>query len=97
MITNQANEEDVLRQRAVLQVKKRRDFYGHLLVFVLVNAAVIAIWAMVGDGGFFWPGFLMFSWGIGVVMHAWDVFYMSYEDEGQIQREIDRLHRHGMA
>jgi hypothetical protein len=64
------------------------------LVFVLVNAAVITIWAWLGDGGFFWPGFLILGWGIGLVMNAWDVFYLSYEDEGQIEREIDRLRRH---
>jgi 2TM domain len=95
MITSEGNEEELLRQRAILQVKQRRDFYGHLLVFVLVNAAVIAIWAMVGDGGSFWPGLLMLIWGIGLVMHAWDVFYRSYEDEEQIQRQIDRLQHHG--
>ncbi len=95
MITNVRNEEELLRQRAVKQVRKRRDFYGHLLVFVLVNAAVITIWAALGDGGFFWPIFLILGWGIGLVMNAWDVFYRSYEDEGQIQREIDRLQRHG--
>ncbi len=95
MITNVRNEEELLRQRAVKQVRKRRDFYGHLLVFVLVNAAVITIWAALGDGGFFWPTFLILGWGIGLVMNAWDVFYRSYEDEGQIQREIDRLQRHG--
>jgi len=27
-------------------------------------------------------------------MNAWDVFYRSYEDEGQIEREIERLRRH---
>ena len=95
MITNERNEEELLRQRAVKQVRKRRDFYGHLLVFVLVNAAVITIWATIGDGGFLWPIFLILGWGIGLVMNAWDVFYRSYEDEGQIQREIDRLQRHG--
>jgi hypothetical protein len=94
MVTDERTEEALLRQRAVRQLKKRRDFYGHLLVFVLVNAAVITIWAWLGDGGFFWPGFLILGWGIGLVMNAWDVFYLSYEDEGQIEREIDRLRRH---
>jgi hypothetical protein len=94
MVTDERTEEALLRQRAVRQLKKRRDFYGHLLVFVLVNAAVITIWAWLGDGGFFWPGFLILGWGIGLVMNAWDVFYRSYEDEGQIEREIDRLRRH---
>ncbi len=94
MVTDERNDEELLRQRAVRQVKKRRDFYGHLLVFVLVNAVTITIWATVADGGFFWPIFLILGWGIGLVMNAWDVFYRSYEDEGQIQREIDRIRRH---
>jgi 2TM domain len=94
MVTDERNDEELLRQRAVRQVRKRRDFYGHLLAFVLVNAAVITIWATVGGGGFFWPIFLILGWGIGLVMHAWDVFYESYEDEGQIQREIERMRRH---
>jgi len=93
VITEEQNEEERLRQRAVTQVKKRRDFFGHLLIFVLVNAAAITIWATVGDGGFFWPIFLLFGWGIGLVMNAWDVFYRSYSDEAQIQREIERLRR----
>jgi hypothetical protein len=93
MVADQRNDEDMLRQRAIRQVKKRRDFYGHLLVFVLVNGAAIAIWATVGDGGFFWPIFLLFGWGIGLIMNAWDVFFRSYEDEAQIQREIERLRR----
>jgi 2TM domain-containing protein len=94
MVTDERTDEELLRQRAVRQLKKRRDFYGHLLVFVLVNAAVITIWAMTNDGGFFWPIFLILGWGVGLVMNAWDVFYTSYEDEGQIQREIDRIRRH---
>ena len=94
MATDERNDEELLRQRAVRQIKKRRDFYGHLLVFALVNAAVITIWAAVGDGGFFWPMFLILGWGIGLVMNAWDAFYRSYEDEGQVQREIERIRRH---
>jgi len=93
MVTEERNDEDMLRQRAIRQVKKRRDFYGHLLVFVLVNGAAITIWATVGDGGFFWPIFLLFGWGVGLIMNAWDVFYRGYEDEGQIRREIERLRR----
>ena len=94
MVTDEHTEETLLRQRAIRQVRKRRDFYGHLLVFLLVNGAVIAIWATVGDGGFFWPIFLILGWGIGLGGGGGDVFYRSYEDEGQIQREIERIRRH---
>ncbi len=35
-----------LRDRAVEQLKKKRAFYGHLLVYVLVNATIVVVWAM---------------------------------------------------
>jgi len=41
----------------VQQLKKRRDFYGHLLVYVLVNTFLVVIWAVVDSHGFFWPVF----------------------------------------
>ena len=41
------------RDRAVQQLKKRRDFHAHLLVYVLVNGFVVLIWALTGSAGFF--------------------------------------------
>ncbi len=38
MTTDQADREQVLRDKAVKQLKRERDFRGHLLVYVLVNA-----------------------------------------------------------
>jgi hypothetical protein len=36
--------DEVLRERAVKHLKKRRDFYGHVMVYVLVNAFLVVIW-----------------------------------------------------
>jgi cytochrome b561 len=79
-----------LRDRAVEQLKKKRAFYGHLLVYTLVNATTVIVWAMTSDGGFFWPIFLMLGWGIGVVMNAWDVWHGEFTEE-QIAHEMERL------
>jgi hypothetical protein len=78
------------RDRAVTQLKKRRDFYGHLLVYVLVNTFLVVIWAVVGAHGFFWPVFPIVGWGIGVVMNAWDVYWRPPITEDEVQREIER-------
>lgn len=83
--------EAALRQRAVKQLKKRRDFRGHLLVYVLFNAFLVVIWAVTSDGGFFWPIFPMAGWGIAVVLNAWDVWRPEEFDEKQIEREMSRL------
>jgi hypothetical protein len=88
MVTD--TREQAARDRAVAQLKKRRDFRGHLLVYVLVNAFVVVIWAVAGGHGFFWPVFLIAGWGIGVVMNAWDVYWRPQITEHDIQREIER-------
>ena len=81
------------RDRAITQLKKRRDFFGHFLIYALVNASLVVIWAVTGGHGFFWPIFLIVGWGIGVVMNAWDVFWRHEITEADIQREMEREDR----
>jgi hypothetical protein len=91
MQLEETTPEGVLRERAIKRLKKRRDFAGHLLVYILVNSFLVLIWAMTDSDGFFWPVFPMVGWGIGVVMNAWDVYRNHEFDETQIRREIARL------
>ena len=91
MAIDEATQQDVLRERAVKRLKKRRDFFGHLLVYVLVNAFLVVIWALGDSDGFFWPVFPIVGWGIAVVMNAWDVYRNDEFDEDQIRREMGRL------
>jgi len=80
-----------VRDRAVARLKKRHDFHVHLLVYVAINGFSTLLWAMTSDGGFFWPIFLMFFWGIGLVANAWDVYRGSEPSEEQIRREMTRM------
>jgi hypothetical protein len=79
-----------LRQRAIANLKKKRELAAHLPAYVLVNAFLVAIWAVTSDGTLFWPIFPILGWGIGLVFHAWDV-YGSLPGEEQIHREMERL------
>jgi len=83
--------DDDLRQLALRRLKKRHDFYGHLLVYTLVNTFIVVIWALTDGNGFFWPIFPIAGWGIGVIMNAWDVFGSNGYDEDRIQREMRHL------
>ena len=80
-----------LRDKAVRRLKKRRDFFAHLLVYFLVNTFIVVIWAVTSGDGFFWPIFPMVGWGIGVVMNAWDVWRGDEFSEEHIAREIQRM------
>jgi hypothetical protein len=88
MVTD--TREQTARDRAITQLKKRRDFRGHLLIYVLVNTFIVVIWAVTGATGFFWPVFPIVGWGIGVVMNAWDVYWRPQITEDDVQREIER-------
>jgi len=94
-MTSVDNARDTeLRERAVKRLKKRRDFRGHLLVYTLVNAFLVVIWAVTSPGGFFWPIFPIVGWGIGVIMNAWDVYFAEDFSEEDIDKEIEHLEHH---
>jgi hypothetical protein len=87
---DEITSEGDLRRMAVERIHKRSDFKAHLLAYVLVNAFLVAIWAVTG-AGFFWPVFPILGWGIGVAFNAWDVYRRPFPTESQIQHEIDEL------
>jgi hypothetical protein len=91
MTAEVSTREQELREMAIRRLKKRRDFHGHLLVYLLVNASLVVIWAVTNPGGFFWPIIPMVAWGIGVVMNAWDVYFADEIGEDDIHREMERL------
>lgn len=89
-----ANTPDELRQQALRRVKKRRDLGAHVLVYVLVNAVVWGVWAVVGANSqswWPWPIFLTLFWGIGLVMNAWDVYRRRPITEQELQQEMEHL------
>lgn len=95
MAIDDSTREQALRDKAVKQLKKQRDFRGHLLVYVLLNAFLVVIWAVTDPHGFFWPVFVIVGWGIGVVLNAWDVYGRQDFGEEEIRRTMDRLAKHG--
>lgn len=82
------------RQLALMRLKKRRDFHGHLVAYVVVNAAVWTIWVVTGAGDP-WPAWITGLWGIGLLMNAWEVYGRRPVTEADVQREIERMHRAG--
>jgi 2TM domain len=84
------DSEQELRKLAVSRLKKRRDFRTHVVIYVIVNAMLVGIWAVTG-AGFFWPIFPILGWGIGVGANAWDVYGRKPITEDEVQRETERL------
>lgn len=83
--------ENPLRDKAITNLKRRRDLRGHVLVYLLVNSALVGVWAVTGGDSFFWPVFPLVFWGIGLVMNIWDVYLVEDPTEETIEREMRRL------
>jgi hypothetical protein len=84
-----AATEEELRTQATERVRKRRDLSAHVVVYVIVNAGLIGVWAM--TGGYFWPAWVLFCWGIGLTLNVWDVYFRRPVTEHDIAQEMDRL------
>jgi hypothetical protein len=83
------NEPMNARDAAYKRLKARRDFWAHLVTYVVFNGAMVIVWYVTGHG-YFWPGWLLGLWGAGLVMHAWDVWIRRPITEADIRREVDR-------
>jgi hypothetical protein len=88
--------QDRLAEEAVRRIKAKRDFRGHLLVYLLVNTLLVLIWltiAITAGAWFPWPVFPLAGWGIGLLLHAWAVYgspSRPITDE-DIAQEIQRM------
>lgn len=86
------------RSLALKRIKAKSDFKMHLVVYLAVNAMLVAIWAFTNagrpfPGGFFWPIFVIAGWGIGVLINGYVAYRGNVVSEEQIQREMSHLPR----
>ena len=82
-----------IRRRVEAKYEERNALLIHLASYVGVNVVVWAIW-LLQTGGFPWPLFVTFFWGIGMVGHALDYYHKhgggAQKREEQIQEEVQR-------
>lgn len=87
--------EEELRALAFKRLKKRQDFHAHLVVYIVVNGFLWALWAVIslaGDGWQFpWPIFPLLGWGIGLALNAWDVYGRREITAADVDREVQKL------
>jgi fatty acid desaturase len=80
-------DEAELRDLAKRRVQARTGLAIHLVIYTIVNIALIGIWALSG-AHFPWFVFPLFGWGIGVAAHV-IAYFIGPGSEGE-QRMIDR-------
>ena len=58
----------------LLKVAKRRVFLKkiirwHVILFLVINALLCAIFYLTTPGGYFWPMWSILGWGVGLIIH----------------------------
>jgi len=82
-------DEQERRETAVKRLKEKREFWQHVAIYVLVNALLVAVWAVTNNGSHFWPMWPLLGWGIGLGFHAWETFQKPISEEA-IRKEMEK-------
>ena len=84
--------EEELRAIAKKRVQNRNGFLIHLMMYVVVNAGLVLIWA-VSERGYPWFLWPLLGWGVGILAHLLSLF-IGPDSPGEaraIDREVSRL------
>lgn len=74
-------------EQAKKRVRELKGFYGHLAAYLAVNLFLITI-NLVTSSGVLWFIYPLMGWGIGLMIHASQVFWTSRDWE---ERKIQEL------
>ncbi|WP_299709676.1 2TM domain-containing protein [uncultured Tenacibaculum sp.] len=66
-------EEEIRYMRALKKVKEIKEFYSHLLIYIIVIPILIFI-NLKFSPQFHWFWFSVFGWGIGLFSHGFQIF-----------------------
>jgi hypothetical protein len=96
MLTDMSEEDKEIYEEAKKRVKAKRDFYGHLGLYIVINIILVLIWAFASGGGYPWFAWPMGIWGIFVVYNFLEVFVFSKRtgrDKKAIEKEVERIRK----
>jgi hypothetical protein len=86
-------EDAQLRSRAIRRIKRKREFRANVALYLLVNGALWAVWALTGSSDDVWPAWVSGIWGFFLLLDARHVYSDRSISEHEIQQEMGRIRR----
>jgi hypothetical protein len=78
------------RELAVQRLKLQQDFKGIAAAGVFAAVVAVVIWAL-GEGGYFWPVWVMLLAAIPISVQGWKAYGPANRiSEADVQREMSR-------
>ena len=94
-----ASKIESAEEKARKRVKEKKEFYQHLASYIAVGAFFFILNA-VTSFGVWWFHYPMLGWGIGLVIHYFNVFgipgIVQYDDEWEeraVEKELRKIQR----
>jgi 2TM domain len=85
-------EGEDLRAKAIRRIKRKRDFLGHIAVFLVINAGLWVVWAVDdADTDDLWPAWVTGIWLVILVLDAFKVYGERPISDQQIDKEMRRI------
>ena len=92
-MVKQMSEEEIYEE-AKKRVEAKKDFYRHLVIYVVVNIILVIIWAFPGGRGHPWFLWVLGFWGVGVLFNFLRVFvWVRKGDIRAIEKEAEKIRR----
>jgi 2TM domain-containing protein len=83
------NSEDA-RKLAIQRLKMKQDFKGIVAGGLFAVVVTVVIWAL-GEGGYFWPVWVMLGVAIAIAAQGWKAYGPSNRiSEDDVRREMER-------
>src|ERR1700742_437729 len=80
---------DISRELAIQRLKLKQDFKGIAAAGVLAAVVAVLIWAL-GEGGYFWPVWVMLLAAIPIAVQGWKAYGPANRiSEADVQREMN--------
>jgi hypothetical protein len=92
--TEQTSRDQEERLVAARRIKRRRDFFWHLVTYLVINGLMVFVWA-IGPRVTFWPVWLLVFWGIALAFHAYYALARQEVTEADVDAELRRSRRSG--
>ncbi|MBX2945626.1 MAG: 2TM domain-containing protein [Cyclobacteriaceae bacterium] len=91
------NNDDKLYREARKRVKRKKEFYSHLLSYITICLFLTFInWY--SNPGHWWVQWVWLGWGIGIFFHGLSLFRKNFVfgdewEEKEIQKEMERMRK----
>jgi hypothetical protein len=90
---------DSIRDQALAQLKRKREFKASLVVFVVINLLLWLIWLISDDrgnaNGVPWPLWVTVFWGFGMLIGAWNVYGQQPISDADLEEEMRKIRGEG--